>query len=329
MTIGDRIYVVNLNIVQNGNSEIETRSPPESWKKFITAIIIIAIFEILFFSIPKLFSPSTGFVLITIIYAVIFVPNLFLGPLAFLWFGTFYSPADKKLTCYTIATILSVIVIYIIIKPSLAHDPENQILTYLRIGIFYAGIIWILAIGTYRRLTWAQKRSEKQVEPAVVTLGEGCMIVVFVLLILFTLSFFMHARRPAWMSRAKGTLRSTGSSQLAYQGTNNDKNFGSFQGLQDSLYIAEGYNLGNMIENYSMTWTVYNTPSMDGESSGIQGIHTFTIVAYPRDTYPGYLLTFGITEDQVVRVYNPDSVKELNEYNGLYDPRVWTWDPIL
>jgi hypothetical protein len=84
-----------------------------------------------------------------------------------------------------------------------------------------------------------------------------------------------------------------------------------------------------MIENYSMTWTVFNLPSMDGESSGIQGIHTFTIVAYPRDTYPGYLATFGVTDDQVVRMYNPDSVLGLNEYIGLDDPRVNTWDPIL
>ena len=65
----------------------------------------------------------------------------------------------------------------------------------------------------------------------------------------------LNARRAAWESRAKSTLRSTGSSQLAYQGTNNEKVYGSFEALVSSLYIADGYSLGNMIENYSMSWS--------------------------------------------------------------------------
>jgi type IV pilus assembly protein PilA len=139
----------------------------------------------------------------------------------------------------------------------------------------------------------------------------------------------LNARRAAWMSRAKGTLRSTGSTQLAYQGTNNNKYYGSFRALKDTLYIAEGYNLGNMIENYSMAWTASNPStgtSALGSGSGI-GNNNFTIVAYPRDSRPGYLLTFGITEDQVVRVYNPDNPS--NTFASMEDPHVMTWDPIL
>ncbi|MCK4719514.1 prepilin-type N-terminal cleavage/methylation domain-containing protein [bacterium] len=141
----------------------------------------------------------------------------------------------------------------------------------------------------------------------------------------------MNARRAAWMSRAKGTLRSTGSSQLAYQGTNNEKWYGSFSALKKTLYIADGYELGNMIENYSMWWSI----SMPEESiyggrlGGGIGQNQFTIVAYPRDTRPGYLMTFGITEDQVVRVFNPESVQRTNTWNGFDDPNVNSWDPIL
>ncbi|MCX6645057.1 MAG: hypothetical protein NTY09_01660 [bacterium] len=132
------------------------------------------------------------------------------------------------------------------------------------------------------------------------------------------------------MSRAKGTLRSSGGSQLAYQGMNNAKNYGSFQAMKDTLYIAEGYNLGNMIENYSMTWSVHNPQRMSDEAEIGLGPHSFTIVAYPRDTRPYYLMTFGITEDQIVRVYKPENTAEgLNEFNGPDDPRVQTWDPAM
>ena len=134
----------------------------------------------------------------------------------------------------------------------------------------------------------------------------------------------LHARRAAWMARAKGTLRSIGSSQLAYAGTNNNKHYGTFDALQDDLYIADGYSLGNMIENYSMTWTAFN-PGRTVDYSGIHGIanNTFTIIAYPRDTRPGYLNTFCVTEDQVVRIYNPPPGG-----NNAFDA-VYRWDPIL
>ncbi len=140
----------------------------------------------------------------------------------------------------------------------------------------------------------------------------------------------LNARRAAWQSRAKGTLRSIGSSQLAYQGTNNEKFYGTFGALQDDLYIAEGYFMANMIENYSMTWDISRSETLGDGSGGGIGMNKFTIVAYPRDTRPGYLCTFGVTEDQVVRVYNPvNTLGGRNAYTSLTDPRVSTWDPIL
>jgi len=131
----------------------------------------------------------------------------------------------------------------------------------------------------------------------------------------------LNARRAAWQSRAKGTLRSIGSSQLAYQGTNNQKFYGTFEALQEDLYIADGYNLGNMIENYSMSWEATNPSSGTSSLGAGIGNNKFTVVAFPRDTRPGFLLTFGVTEDQVVRVFNPD--------NGNTFDSLTSWDPIL
>ncbi len=132
----------------------------------------------------------------------------------------------------------------------------------------------------------------------------------------------LNARRAAWMSRCKGTLRSIGSSQLAYQSANNQKVYGSFTALQDVEDIAAGYTLGNMVENYSLSWSV-SSPYGDLRSGTVAGgiaSNTFTVIAYPRDTRAGFLATFAITEDQVVRVYR--------EGVGSFDS-VKSWDPIL
>jgi len=132
----------------------------------------------------------------------------------------------------------------------------------------------------------------------------------------------LNARRAAWQSRAKGTLRSIGSSQLAYQGTNNEKNYGTFDALKKDLYIAQGYSLGNMIENYSMSWDASNPSTGTGPLGAGIGNNKFTVIAFPRDTRPNFLNTFGVTDDQVVRVFNPSNTT--NSWTS-----VTSWDPIL
>jgi hypothetical protein len=119
----------------------------------------------------------------------------------------------------------------------------------------------------------------------------------------------------SWQSRAKGTLRSLGSSQLAYQNTNDAKVYGSFEALKDEMYIAEGYTQSNMIENYSLLWRI-----SDFDERTEKTVPTFTIIAFPNDTRPGFLSTFCITEDQVVRVYYPQG----NKFDAYR-----SWDPIL
>jgi hypothetical protein len=131
----------------------------------------------------------------------------------------------------------------------------------------------------------------------------------------------MTGGRASFPSRAKGTLHAIGSTQLAYQGENKARVYGSFQAMKDTLYIAEGYTLGSMIENYSMSWQVNNISTVSTEKfpSGI--ISTFTVIAWPSDRRRGFLSTFGVTDDQIVRVYTPQNGNRLED--------VKTWDPIL
>ncbi len=139
----------------------------------------------------------------------------------------------------------------------------------------------------------------------------------FIIVVMIAIPSQLGARRVPWQSRAKGTLRAIGASQTAYSGTNSGSNYGSFEALKADMYIAEGYTLGNMIENYSMTWEAYNSSTVEGEPT----VHRFKVIAYPRDTRPGFLNTFCVTEDQVVRVYIPDGEYE---FEAIYH-----WDPIL
>jgi hypothetical protein len=131
----------------------------------------------------------------------------------------------------------------------------------------------------------------------------------------------LNSSRAAWMSRAKGTLRSIGSAELSYQGHNKGKFYGSFKALQDSQDIATGYTLGNMIENYSMEWQVNNISTGNSDDLPSGDMRSFVVIAWPRDKSPGYLNTFAITDDQVVRVYNPDNGNNLED--------IKSWDPIL
>ncbi len=149
---------------------------------------------------------------------------------------------------------------------------------------------------------------------------------IFVVLILIWIAIpnQLGSRRVAWNSRAKGTLRSLGSSQLAYQGTNNEKVYGTYEAMKKDLYIHKDYTLGNMITAYSMTWEVATVSTVGPEGEIINAGCRFEMVAYPtvpNNRFETDLYTFAITEDQIVRRFSP------NNGNDPYDVR--TWDPIL
>jgi hypothetical protein len=148
-------------------------------------------------------------------------------------------------------------------------------------------------------------------------------IVAYALLIPFIFIVYRQCTtwESGWHSRARNTLRSIGSAQLAYQAGTANKVYGSFQQLQDVGDIASGYRLGNMIEAYSMTWEVNNVSTVSTEEFPTGILSTFTIIAFPVDHGKYGLATFAITEDQVVRAYRRNRNIDLDN--------VHTWDPVL
>ena len=139
----------------------------------------------------------------------------------------------------------------------------------------------------------------------------------------------LNAKRSAWESRAKATLRSYGETELAYQNTNNDRHWGSWDALVATEYLAEGYTMGNIIENYSVFTSVTNPSNMGGSIDGLGiGDNSFTVVAFPRKTSPpGYLATFVIREDETLRVYRPET-PGVNAWGENGDEGGLTWEPI-
>jgi hypothetical protein len=134
----------------------------------------------------------------------------------------------------------------------------------------------------------------------------------------------MFRGREPWMSRAKGPLRAAESPKIDYQEMDNEKLYALYRTLQGSNNTGEDNTQVNMIENYSMDWEVnfistISTVSTEGLPTGT--IDMFTIRAYPRDARPGILMTFGIGEDQTMRVYKPDN--DDDPYN------INSWDPVL
>jgi hypothetical protein len=137
----------------------------------------------------------------------------------------------------------------------------------------------------------------------------------------------INDRFPA--KRAARTLRSIGSAQMAYMGSNNNHEYGSFMALQQVGDCGGPYyTLGDMINGYSMTWNVGKIPGELVPECPYPVFSTYTVIAYPR--YPKYywreLSTFGITDDNIdpepiVRRYSPE--------NGDDVSAVLTWDPIL
>ena len=139
------------------------------------------------------------------------------------------------------------------------------------------------------------------------------IIIVTILCILsVAIPQILGARRSYWAPRAKSTLRAYGKTQEAYKEANPRGTYASWDDLVKYEWVEEGYTRGNIIENYSV-WT--NTE--DNE---------FIVIAFPRKTYPpGYLSTFAIREDQILREYQPEP--EMTEWDDDVDC-VFTWEPI-
>ncbi len=143
----------------------------------------------------------------------------------------------------------------------------------------------------------------------------GCIVILVVGFLMICFVNILYSNRARWETRARISLKKIGRSQEAFFNASDRGIYGNFEAVRNAGYIREGWSLDNMVENYTLTWDVANISTVTEE------IHTFTIIAYPRDTRPGYLNTFAITEDQRFRVYDP--------YDGNDFTSVHTWDPIL
>ena len=134
----------------------------------------------------------------------------------------------------------------------------------------------------------------------------------------------------AWEPRAKNTLRSHAETQVAYSNQHENRFFGTFEDLQDTDYIAKGYTKENIIENYIL-WTSVSNYSSLGESGNVsynRALNTFTAVAFPKEpNNKGYLKTYAIREDMILRFYNPRR-RDTKAWGEEGDYGCRTWEPI-
>lgn len=129
------------------------------------------------------------------------------------------------------------------------------------------------------------------------------------------------AQRKALENRAKLTLRALGSSQLAYQDSNLEKNYGSYQDMLDTEYIQQGYTRENLIDEYTIV-VFYSGASGTTRGEGFQ------LIAAPKDPNSN-LRTFGICDDQTIRVAPEGTVIIPNEGNSVpQGPAPCDWEPL-
>ena len=141
------------------------------------------------------------------------------------------------------------------------------------------------------------------------------IIIITILCILsVAIPQILGSKQYYWAPNAKKTLRAYGDIQEAYKEANSQGTYASWDELVNYGWVKEGYTRSTMIEQYSV-WTSSE-------------MNTFIIVAFPRKTSPpGYLATFAIREDQILREYQPD--KHGNKAWGEdEDYTALTWEPV-
>lgn len=129
-------------------------------------------------------------------------------------------------------------------------------------------------------------------------------------------------------SLAKFTLRAYGETQLSYAHHNYRGHYGTWDDLANNKFISEGLKPGNVIKDYKLWTNVNNHIYIPAHPYSVSPKNTFTAVAFPRITQPpGYLATFSIREDQILRIYMPIT-EEVNAWGENGDFGTKTWEPI-
>jgi len=154
------------------------------------------------------------------------------------------------------------------------------------------------------------------------------LIYIFLVAIVLADVFYIVTQGPeiGIMRPARETLRSIGSAQLAYQGSNNNKYYGTLEALQSTGDLPAGTTHTTIIKYYSLSWEILCPPyPMYGGTIVSCGIaaNFFTIIAWPdrQRIILTDLKTFAITEDQVLRQFEATHGNKLNA--------VSTWDRVI
>ena len=128
-------------------------------------------------------------------------------------------------------------------------------------------------------------------------------------------------------SLAKTILRAYGETQLSYAHHNYRGHYGTWDDLANNKYISDGLKPGNVIQDYKLWTNVNNHTYVPIHPFSVSPKNTFTAVASPRITQPpGYLATFSIREDRIIRVYMPVT-EEVNAWGENGDFGTKTWEP--
>jgi len=136
------------------------------------------------------------------------------------------------------------------------------------------------------------------------------------------LSYYFRSR--PFDSITKVRLRQFASAQIAYQAEHGV--YGTFDELMDEELLPirndESVTQESVLELYSLDWDFRNLSIVTAEGFPWNSPNTFTIIAYPDErALDGGLRTFGITDDGITRIYDPD------KGNEFYSVR--TWDTVL
>ena len=157
---------------------------------------------------------------------------------------------------------------------------------------------------------------------------EYFVLLFWVVLLLFVAYFYgLLPRLPSIhlpmspMNQAKHTLKEIGEAQLAYESRNNAKMPGSLKALQEQGLWAQEDSLQTAVPNYWLYWNVpYYTSAQQRQHAEVDFFFPpYTIIAFPNN--PQKLHTFAITNDNIVREYNPS--------HGNQPDSISTWDPVL
>jgi len=115
--------------------------------------------------------------------------------------------------------------------------------------------------------------------------------------------------------QAQRRLRTIGSIMASYSLSQPRGDYTDFQGLKDAHWISDDLTQTNLVMDYSLVFKTVKASDMGTPAS-------YAVIAYPKpEASAGNLSTFAITEDNVIRVYNPHHGVDPN------DPH--TWDPVL